>query len=97
MGANAATQAYSLIRNVERVLAIELMNASQAMAFRAPFKSSEFIEIFLKKYRKEVPFVKQDEILHDDIEKSIRFVRNYDVAIEELFLNDYGVKMSLNK
>lgn len=97
MGANAATQAYSLIRNVERILAIELFNASQAMAFRKPLKSSNFIEIFLKKYRKDVPFIKQDEVMHDSIEKSIRFLRKYDVAIEELFLNDYGVKMSLNK
>ena len=31
MGANAATQAYTLIRNVERIIAIELFNASQAM------------------------------------------------------------------
>ena len=92
MGANAATQAYSLIRNVERVLAIELLNASQALAFRRPLKSSSFIESFLKNYRKVVPFIKKDEILHDDIEKSIKFIKSYDVAIEELFLNDYGVK-----
>ena len=92
MGANAATQASSLIRNVERVLAIELLNASQAIEFRRPMKSSSFIEAFLKRYRKVVPFIKQDEILHDDIEKSIKFIKDYDVAIEELFLNDYGVK-----
>ncbi len=92
MGANAATQAYSLIRNVERILAIELLNASQALQFRRPLKSSDFIEKFLKKYKKVVPFIKQDEILHDDIEKSIKFLKDYDVAIEELFLNDYGVK-----
>src|SRR5690606_22519049 len=40
MGANAATQAYTLINNVERVLAIELLNASQALEFRKPKKSS---------------------------------------------------------
>ena len=68
-----------------------MFNASQAMAFRKPLKSSVFIESFLKLYRKQVPFLKQDEILHDDIEKSIKFLKNYDVAIEELFLNDYGV------
>lgn len=95
MGANAATQAYNLIRNVERIIAIELFNASQALEFRRPLKSSKFIELFLKAYRKEVPFIKKDEILHDDIEKSIKFLKKYNVTDFELFLNDYGVKVSL--
>ena len=57
MGANAATQAYRLIKNVDRVIAIELMNASQAIAFRNPLKTSPFLESFLEIYRKEVSFV----------------------------------------
>jgi histidine ammonia-lyase len=85
MGANAATQAYRLIDNVERVLAIELFNASQAIYFRAPLKSSGFIELFLQSYRVEVPFVKEDEILHDDIEKSILFINNLGIDSSELF------------
>ncbi|WP_034058739.1 histidine ammonia-lyase [Lacinutrix jangbogonensis] len=91
MGANAATQAYRLIRNVERVIAIELMNASQALAFRSPLKTSPFLESFLEAYRKEVSFVKKDRVLHDDIEASIQFLKDVDVEIEELFLNNYGV------
>jgi histidine ammonia-lyase len=91
MGANAATQAYRLIRNVERVIAIELMNASQAIAFRNPLKTSPFLESFLESYRKEVSFVKKDRVLHDDIEASIQFLSDVDVEIEELFLNNYGV------
>ena len=85
MGANAATQAYRLIDNVERVLAIELFNASQAIHFREPLKSSEFIELFLQSYRVEVPFVKEDEILHDDIEMSIQFIKNLGIDSSELF------------
>ncbi|HLT53843.1 MAG TPA: histidine ammonia-lyase, partial [Flavobacteriaceae bacterium] len=68
MGANAATQAHKLVDNVERVLAIELFNASQAISFRKPLKSSEFIESFLSVYRSEVPFVDNDRVLHNDIE-----------------------------
>ena len=89
MGANAATQAYNLVRNVERVIAIELMNASQAIAFRAPLKSSEFLESFLESYRDHVPFIKTDEILHDDIEATIGFLKAVDIEIEELFINNY--------
>lgn len=85
MGANAATQAYTLINNVERVLAIELFNASQALAFRAPLKSSQFIEQFIFSYREVVPFIKEDEILHDDIQASIEFIQTLGIDSEELF------------
>ena len=85
MGANAATQAYTLINNVERVLAIELFNASQALGFRAPLKSSDFIEQFLSSYREVVPFIKEDEILHDDIQASIEFIQTLVIDSEELF------------
>ncbi|WP_452221975.1 histidine ammonia-lyase [Lacinutrix salivirga] len=91
MGANAATQAYTLIRNVNRVLAIELMNASQALEFRKPLKTSPFLESFLMEYRKHVPFATKDRVLHDDIEASIQFLNDIDIEIEELFLNNYGI------
>jgi len=79
MGANGATQAYQLINNVERVLAIELFNASQAIEFRAPLKSSEFLESFINSYRMEVPFVKEDRVLHDDIQASISFLSTVNI------------------
>ncbi len=84
MGANAATQAYKVIENVERILAIELLNASQALAFRSPLKSSHFLEMFLKAYRDEVPFINEDEVLHYAITASIKFMQNLTVDSEEL-------------
>jgi histidine ammonia-lyase len=92
MGANAATQAYTLVTNVERVIAIELMNASQAIEFRRPLKTSPLLESFLEQYRKVVPFIKVDEVLHDDIQASIQFLKDVDIEIEELFLNHYDLK-----
>lgn len=77
MGANAATKCLKIMENLERILAIELMNASQAIEFRRPLQSSEFIETFLKSYREEVSFVKEDRILHYDIEKSIAFLNSF--------------------
>ncbi|MEI2708408.1 MAG: aromatic amino acid lyase [Chitinophagaceae bacterium] len=44
MGANAATKCFRVIENVQRVLAIELLTAAQALEFRRPLKSSPFIE-----------------------------------------------------
>jgi len=83
MGANAATKCLKIMENLERILAIELMNASQAIAFRQPLKSSEFIEMFLKSYREEVPLVKEDRILHYDIENSVAFLESFAIDLEE--------------
>lgn len=85
MGANAATQAYTLIYNVERVLAIELFNASQAMHFRIPKLSSPLINSLLKSYRKTVPFIKEDGIFHNNIKSSIHFIEDFSIEKALLF------------
>ncbi len=85
MGANAATQAYSLVNNVERILSIELLNASQAMDFRRPITSSPFIESFLKLYRRDVKFVKKDEILHNLMITSMQFIDDFCIENDLLF------------
>jgi histidine ammonia-lyase len=79
MGANAATKALRVMENLERILAIELMNASQAIEYRRPLESSDFIEMFLKSYREEVPLVKEDRILHYDIEKTVTFLNSFEI------------------
>ena len=84
MGANSATKCLKIMENLERILAIELLNASQAIEYRRPLKSSEFIEQFLKSYRTEVPFIGEDRILHYDIEKSVTFLNSF-VLDESVF------------
>ncbi len=79
MGANAATKCLKILENVERILAIELLTASQGISFRRPLKTSPFLEGVLEKYRAAVPFVDQDRILHDDIEKSIDFLQEQNI------------------
>lgn len=79
MGANAATKTLKIVENLERILAIELFNAAQALEFRRPLRSSDFIEMFVKAYRDEVSFVTEDRILHYDIEKSIYFLKSFQV------------------
>ncbi|WP_340066623.1 histidine ammonia-lyase [Ascidiimonas aurantiaca] len=86
MGANAATKAYRVLMNLERILAIELLTASQAMFFRKPLKTSSFLQQFLKEYRKLVDFVDHDRILYKDIEASVLFISSY--APSKLFLSD---------
>ena len=75
MGANAATKLVRVVENTERVLAIELFNAAQALEFRRPLKSSWEIEKIFAKYRKVVPFIDDDRYMHPLIEASIEFIR----------------------
>ena len=81
MGANAATKTYRVVENVERILAIELFNAVQAIDFRRPQKSSSYLEGIIKKYRAKVGFIEEDRIMYKEIEQSLNFIRELDVKL----------------
>lgn len=74
MGANAATKLVRVVENTERVLAIELFNAAQALEFRRPLRSSWEIEKIFASYRKHVPFIDDDVYMHPLIEKTVAFL-----------------------
>ncbi len=76
MGANAATKAFKVIENLEKIIAIELMNAAQAIEFRRPLKSSTLLEKIISSYRKNVSSLAEDRVLYNDIEASIQFLRH---------------------
>jgi histidine ammonia-lyase len=75
MGANAATKLVRVVENTERVLAIELFNAAQALEFRRPLRSSATIEKIFAEYREVVPFIDDDRYMHPLIEASVEFLR----------------------
>ncbi len=78
MGSNSATKLVRVVENCERVLAIELFNAAQALEFRhkeSGERSSTVLEKIFNDYRKVVPFIDNDTYMHPLIEKSIEFIR----------------------
>ena len=79
MGSNSATKLVRIMDNVEEVLGIELLNATQALEFRRPAKTSAVLEKIVEEYRRQVPFVDDDSYLHPLIQKSIDFLRNEDL------------------
>jgi histidine ammonia-lyase len=79
MGANAATKCVDVMLNTERVLAIELLTAMQALDYRKPLKSSAKIEAIRKAYREVVPFITEDRVFHDDMVKSVEFIQQLDL------------------
>jgi histidine ammonia-lyase len=85
MGANGVVKTSMVLENVERILAIELLSSAQALEFRRPMRSSDLLEELYANFRKEVPFVDEDQVLYPLIEKSIRFIRHLD-------LTPYGTK-----
>ena len=74
MGANAATKLVTIIENTQRILAIELFNAAQALDFRRPLKSSPELEKFHADFRKVVPFIDDDEVMYPYIAKAVEFI-----------------------
>ena len=64
MGANAATKLRRVVLNTERVLAIELFNAAQALEFRRPARTSPALENLVADYRRRVPFIDNDTVMY---------------------------------
>jgi histidine ammonia-lyase len=77
MGANGATKCKRVVDNVEKVLAIELLTAVQALEFRRPLKSSPYIETLIAAFRKQVSFNDADRILREDMMKAVEFIKEY--------------------
>ncbi|MCB0790442.1 MAG: histidine ammonia-lyase [Flavobacteriales bacterium] len=75
MGAAAAIRTWQVVHDVERILAIELFTAAQALEFRRPEQSSPTLEYFLAGFREQVPFLKADIVMQPLMDKALAFVR----------------------
>nr|MBK9651455.1 histidine ammonia-lyase [Bacteroidota bacterium] len=74
MGANAAVKCAQVVNNLQNILAIEWLNAAQAIEFRRPLRSSNFLEEKVSAYRLTVTFNTADRILSDDIAHTRKFL-----------------------
>lgn len=75
MGANAATKTLKVVKNLYRILAIEMITAAQALEFRKPLRTSSYLEDILNNFREHVSFIEDDRVLHDDIVKAEAFLK----------------------
>ena len=75
MGANAATKCYRVVQNLEKILAIELLNAAQALEFRRPLRSSAIVERFVASFRETVPFVEEDPLMYPLMQAAVSFLQ----------------------
>ena len=75
MAANAATKTWRIVENLWRIIAIEWMSAAQALDLQRPIKTSRKLEKLHAAYREKVPMLKKDRVIHDDIKKTILYLR----------------------
>lgn len=76
MGANAATKLKRVLDNVQRVLAIELLTAAQALDFRNVNDTSKALFDFYQSFRKVVNFNDKDRFMHPDMIAAEHFLGN---------------------
>jgi histidine ammonia-lyase len=76
MGSIGGRKALRVIENLEKILAIELLCAAQAMDFQRPLKSTPIIEAVHHSLRERVPHAHEDRIFAEDINAAIAFVRS---------------------
>ncbi len=76
MGSISGRQLNQILGNLEKILAIELMYAAQALEFRRPNKCSDIIELNHKLIRAEVAKLEEDRLLKPDIDAMIRLVKS---------------------
>ena len=74
MGANGAIKTLKIVENIEKLFAIELLNASQAMFFRESDKTSPILKKMLENFRAHVPFIEDDKVLYIEMEKARQFI-----------------------
>ncbi|MFV0248624.1 MAG: histidine ammonia-lyase [Tenacibaculum sp.] len=75
MGSISARKFNQILGNLEKIFAVELMYAAQAMEFRRPNTFSEIIEYNHRLIRTEVARLESDRLLKNDINKLVQLVK----------------------
>jgi histidine ammonia-lyase len=97
MGSISGRKLNRVLDNLEFILAIELLSASQAIEFRRPHKSSEILEFAHEYVRSFVGFAEEDRIFADDINKVAGFIKDFSF-VEKVneFAKEKGVELNKN-
>jgi len=92
MGSISAHKAWQILHNVQTVLAIEYMVAAQGIDFsrvhpntRQIMQAGRGVQTAYDVFRKHVPHLGADRILHDDIQTSLRLLKKGEIidAVEK--------------
>jgi histidine ammonia-lyase len=76
MGSISAFKLLSVLRNVERVLAVELLTSAQALDFRSSFLPGHGVSISHKALRKEITHAVKDYEVGNDLHQCAEILRS---------------------
>jgi histidine ammonia-lyase len=76
MGSVAALKLYDVLRNVELVLAVELLTAAQALDFRRPLRPGRGVEAAHQFLRDRVPHREHDDDFQEDVARCLDLVQS---------------------
>jgi len=93
MGSISGRKLNQVLDNLEFILAIELLSASQAIEFRRPHKSSEILEFAHEYVRNFVGFAEEDRIFADDINKVAGFIKDFSFVEK---VNEFATRHSID-
>lgn len=96
MGSISGRKLNQIIDNLEFILAIELLSASQAIEFRLPHKSSPVLQFAHNYVREFVGFAEEDRIFADDINKITKIISDFSFVNK---VNEFALaeNLELNK
>jgi histidine ammonia-lyase len=80
MGAISSRKTLQIVENLEKILGIELLTASQGFEFRRPLKSGLLIDKCFEHVRTQVKFAENDRIFAEDINSCIEIIRNKELT-----------------
>lgn len=80
MGSISGRKSLQIVENLEKILGIELLTASQGFEFRRPLKSGILIDKCFEHIRTKVKFAENDRIFADDINTCIGIIRNKELT-----------------
>ena len=76
MGSISAFKLLSVLRNVERILAVELLTSAQALDFRSAFAPGDGVSLAHKALRTEIGHADQDYEVRNDLDRCAAILRN---------------------
>jgi len=80
MGSISARKALLVVRNLEKILAIELVCAAQGFDFRRPLKSTKILNACHNHVRSKISMVRKDRVFAEDIQQALDIVCNRELV-----------------
>jgi phenylalanine ammonia-lyase len=83
LGTHAAFDLRSSVGHLEQLVAVLLMAGCQALELRGIERASESARTVFSEYRKVVPFLKEDRLVHKDLMATIQFLRTHQALVSK--------------